>query len=215
MTDRERKLGFGGVMRHNLGMPLVARSEPLRHTRAEVTKWLRQTTTDPWYDNISPVPVGTKMFAVLCGYTTENTSLKKAIVSERDHNGVYFLSANHVATLGGLMDDIESGRLVFWPIKIQRMGRPPYQPFYLERPPALYHTRQSAIVDRGHYDWWGTCCRCNGRRFAPARVSGRSSLLCWNCIPPSTYGTIAADALDLPLIPDVIKRWGVRQEEAV
>jgi hypothetical protein len=205
MTRRERYLGRSGVMRHNMGMPLVRLQPVSEPGRNEVMRWLRLIEDDPWY-RISPVPVFTACFLELMGRSESGRNTLREARDGRPGGGSGRRTGNHFTVLGaglaaqvaGLMKEIAEGRLVF--------TDKPWTAFRLT-PPAKMPLAQGPFVLRADYNWWARCRACQGRRFAPVTIYGCNHVVCFDCMPPHAYASLGAKPSTHSLIPDAIERW--------
>ena len=204
MTDRERRLGRSGVMRHNMGMPAVKLQPVSQPGKNEVLRWLRLVEDDPWY-RVNPVPLFSPCFLALMGRSEGGKTQLYAARDGRPGAGgsgigkhVSIIAASLAAQVAVLMQEIAEGKLVF--------TASPWTAWRLTPPDILPHP-QPMLVLREDYRWWARCRACHGRRFAPVAINGRENAACWDCIPPRIYGSIAAKPSRHSLIPDAIERW--------
>lgn len=215
MTDRERKLGAPGVMRHNLGMPLVKLHQPSPTGKADVIRWLRLIEEDPWYE-LCPVPIGADAFLALLGHPRYFKGVRTARVGVAAYGGgttvkrYSVISSELAAQLAALMEEIAAGKLVFY--------RPPghrpkqFHQAHRLRTPSLAGWRYPTLFSRSDYDWWSNCRACGGRRYAPVTIAGQEYVACFDCIPPSTYRIVGALPSARSLIPEAIEKWGTSSE---
>lgn len=205
MIREERRRGRASSLRHNMGLPLVAKLARASPPGKEaVIRWLNAVESDPW-NEISPVPLAQSCFWDLLD--RQNHASKVLVRQTRQGHK---LDAPLCAQLLAIIAEIEAGRLVF--------SRPPFRTFSpatlaayrLVQPAGA--PRQDPLVQRPDYRWWSTCRSCGGRRYAPVTIHGRGYVACWQCTPPSQYASIAAVPSPWSLLPEVVAQWGTSYE---